>query len=508
MKKIIMLLLGVAMIMTCFIIFASANEDSIPVESGAEFELIISIDEHESINSGSIAFDFDDNIIELVSGEWLMDNAFIKDFNSANGKGVFAHARATNMSGDIFKAVLRIKDRAAFESTDLSVIVQLKNNAAKETLALEFIYTYTLACNHAFSDEFSYDENNHWYACDLCGGAATGGKTGVEEHVFDNECDEVCDACGFTREVAHNYSPDWTVDVEPTCTEAGSKSYHCVDCGNTTEITEIPATGHTPGDWIIDVEATLDADGSKHKECTVCGETLVTMIIPNLSHVFLTETIAPTCTENGYTTYTCRDCNYSYTDDYVPALGHTEGDVVVENSIAATCIMGGSQDNVIYCTVCNQELSRETIIVDAYPHTEGDVVVENSVEADCVFDGHYDNVVYCTACSQELSRETITVGAFGHKNDIPLEAVAPTCTESGLTAGVKCSECGFTTTMQRVIPAFGHTEVIDEAVMPTCTEIGFTEGKHCSVCDEVLVAQETISALGHTEVVDDAVQPT
>ena len=31
---------------------------------------------------------------------------------------------------------------------------------------------------------------------------------------------------------------------------------------------------------------------------------------------------APTCTERGYTTYTCVDCGYSYEGDYVDALGH------------------------------------------------------------------------------------------------------------------------------------------------------------------------------------------
>lgn len=43
----------------------------------------------------------------------------------------------------------------------------------------------------------------------------------------------------------------------------------------------------------------------------------------------------------------------------------------------------------------------------------------------------------------------------------------------------------------------GHTSVTDEAVAPTCTEKGLSEGVHCSVCDTVITAQTEIGALGH-----------
>ncbi len=42
-----------------------------------------------------------------------------------------------------------------------------------------------------------------------------------------------------------------------------------------------------------------------------------------------------------------------------------------------------------------------------------------------------------------------------------------------------------------------HTEVADAALAPTCTEAGLTEGSHCLICNEILVAQQTVAVLGH-----------
>ena len=89
------------------------------------------------------------------------------------------------------------------------------------------------------------------------------------------------------------------------------------------------------------------------------------------------------------------------------------------------------------------------------------------------------------------------IAALGHTEEA-LEAVDPTCTATGLTAGVKCSACGEILTAQTEVAALGHTEVIDKAVAATCEATGLTEGKHCSVCNAVLEEQTVVAALGHS----------
>ena len=69
------------------------------------------------------------------------------------------------------------------------------------------------------------------------------------------------------------------------------------------------AKGHTPG-----TPATCTTD----QTCTVCGEVLNS----RLGHNYTEKVTDPTCTEQGYTTYTCTRCQDSYVDSYIEAKGH------------------------------------------------------------------------------------------------------------------------------------------------------------------------------------------
>ena len=89
----------------------------------------------------------------------------------------------------------------------------------------------------------------------------------------------------------------------------------------------------------------------------------------------------------------------------------------------ATCTESG---NIAYyiCSGCNRlfedkdgitETEIEKVTVKAEGHTYSEPVKENEVPVTCTEDGSYDTVVYCTVCHEELHRETITVNKPGHK---------------------------------------------------------------------------------------------
>ncbi|MBE6756364.1 MAG: hypothetical protein E7555_07905 [Ruminococcaceae bacterium] len=202
----------------------------------------------------------------------------------------------------------------------------------------------------------------------------------------------------------------------------------------------------------------------------------------------------------------------------IPAVGHTEGEAVEENRTEADCDTAGSYDTVVYCTVCGEEVSRETTTIPALGHTEGEAVEENRVEATATVDGSYDKVVYCTVCGEEVSRETIVIPALGHE---PAEAVEEnrveaTCTEDGsYDMVVYCSCCTPKVELSRetiVIPATGHTEgeaVVENNVAPDCVNDGsYDTVVYCTVCGAEVSRETTVvPALGHTPVTDEAVAP-
>ena len=92
-------------------------------------------------------------------------------------------------------------------------------------------------------------------------------------------------------------------------------------------------------------------------------------------HNYTPTVTAPTCTEQGYTTYTCSACGDSYTSDYVASLGHDMGKWYTTKE--ATCTEDGEQRRD--CSRCDHF---ETQVITSSGHQYGD----DTVCDNCGFD--------------------------------------------------------------------------------------------------------------------------
>ena len=192
--------------------------------------------------------------------------------------------------------------------------------------------------------------------------------------------------------------------VDATCDKDGSKTVttSCSVCGYVISVENvvIPATKHNWGEWKHD-DATAKAD-SKHTH--IC--------LNDASHTeseacnFISKvTQQQTADQPEITTYTCKDCGYSYTEETKPALGHTH--------------------------------NYGTPVAD---YTSGQAFVEGK---------DYTHTATCTGegtCSQPTKNDKCTF-------DNGVETKAATCTEDGVKT-FTCTECGGTYTV--AIPATGH----------------------------------------------------
>ena len=216
------------------------------------------------------------------------------------------------------------------------------------------------------------------------------------------------------------------------------------------------------------------------------------------THAYVESIVAPTCIEQGFSTYTC-ECGHSYVENHVNALGHTE---VVDSAVTPTCTEAGLTEGK-HCSVCDEIITAQQP-VGATGHS---FVQENTADkylksaASCE-----DKAVYYKSCScGEKGTETFEYGqALGHTYDqenteskyLKDEA---SCTEVAVYwKSCSCGEKGNETfNYGTTLPHdFGTYSKTDNA---TCTE-NAKETAYCEDCNEPDVRDIEETVLGHGDI--------
>ena len=198
-------------------------------------------------------------------------------------------------------------------------------------------------------------------------------------HAWDSDCDIDCATCGEVREAPHA----WDNGCDTECNNS---------CGYIRETTH----------------AWTDADCVTPKTCSECGATEGEA----LGHTEVTdEAVEPDCTNTGLTEGShCETCGTTLiAQETVGALGHTPKEAVQENLVPETCVADGSYDAVVYCEVCETEVSREAKVLTATGVHDYSIVTSRK-EPTCTASGYV--MAKCSMCS---APKKTTVPALGHR---------------------------------------------------------------------------------------------
>ena len=302
----------------------------------------------------------------------------------------------------------------------------------------------------------------------------------VEKLTINNTTDNMILYAKWSDSHTHSWDSG-VVTKQPTCTEAGTKTYTCTSCGKT-KTTEIAATGHQHTEIRNKKEATCKEEGyTGDTYCTDCGAKVSSgQAIAKIDHTWDNGkvTTEATCEHTGVRTYTCTVCGETKEEE-TPKTEHTYDEGTVTKK--PTCTETGIKTYT--CTVCGATKTEE-IAATGHQHTE----VRNEKEATCTETG-YTGDTYCKDCGVKLSSGEV-ISKKAHDYEVK-DRQKPTCTTDGYVLSV-CKVCG--DEKKETLPATGHqhTEIRNKKEA-TCKAEGYTGDMYCKDCGEKLSDGKTIA---------------
>ena len=235
------------------------------------------------------------------------------------------------------------------------------------------------------------------------------------------------------------------------------------------------------------------------------------------------KTVAPTCTEQGYTLYKCEynlfgiGCTATKKDDYVPALDHNMSDWIV---VEATCTTAGEKYKVCQRSGCNHKVVEEGY-AEAHPALDHDFEgAEWVIEAPtCTTPGQRYQVCKRDGCGQKNFDEAYSEAhpALGHAWGKYVDDDKPGCQQQTETAHCTREGCTATDTEDRAnfgpggnplphkyTPSKGLDEIlgVPTKYKSTC-DYGCGTTKEFGALDKDVVVDKTTQGAMDTVKVDD-----
>lgn len=225
------------------------------------------------------------------------------------------------------------------------------------------------------------------------------------------------------------------------------------------------------------------------------------------------KTVAPTCTEQGYTLYKCEynlfgiGCTATKKDDYVPALDHNMSDWIV---VEATCTTAGEKYKVCQRSGCNHKVVEEGY-AEAHPALDHDFEgAEWVIEAPtCTTPGQRYQVCKRDGCNQKNIDEAYAEAhpALGHVWGKYVDDDKPGCQQQTETAHCTREGCTATDTEDRANFGPGGNPLPHKyTTYKGLDEILGVPTKYKSTCDYGCGTTKEFGALDKDVVVDKTTQ--
>ena len=225
------------------------------------------------------------------------------------------------------------------------------------------------------------------------------------------------------------------------------------------------------------------------------------------------KTVAPTCTEQGYTLYKCAynlfgvGCTATKKDDFVPALDHNMSDWIV---VAATCTTAGEKYKVCQRSGCNHKVVEEGY-AEAHPALDHDFEgAEWVIEAPtCTTPGQRYQVCKRDGCNQKNIDEAYAEAhpALGHVWGKYVDDDKPGCQQQTETAHCTREGCTATDTEDRANFGPGGNPLPHKyTTYKGLDEILGVPTKYKSTCDYGCGTTKEFGALDKDVVVDKTTQ--